>query len=151
MGDIGPDGDVRATGGIEIGDVWSFAVGTPAAKIHARLRAGADVAGAGESLCNGRIVVSHALSVDRIVNPVSDVRIVEVRRAIDIDVVGSPVEAAAPTISAPPPVPKRIGPTEGQPGRKEVGAYVIRRPEIIGRVVGIGPRAVNDARLVIRH
>jgi hypothetical protein len=161
MADIGPGRDVWA-----ISDVRSLAAGpgdiepaggaglqrwltAPAAKIHARLRAAGDVAGAAKPLCDSRIVVSHPLAVDGIVNPTSGVR--EIHRAIEIDVVGSPVEAAAPAIAAAHPVPERIGPAEGQPGRKQVSADVVRRPEIIGRIVGVGPRAVNDARIVLRH
>jgi hypothetical protein len=162
IADIGAARDVRAicdvrplAAGADIGPVdgagLQHLLPASAAKIHARLRAAGDVAGAGKFLCDSGVVVSHAVSVDWIESPVSDLRIVDVHRAIDVDVVASPIEAAAPTIAAARPIPERIARAEGQSGCKEAGSDIVRRPEIIGRIVGIGPRAVNDRRIVVRH
>ena len=112
---------------------------TLAAEIHPVIGAGADIVVA-EALLHVRVVVSHALTVRRIVIPNVGGAVV------DVDVAIAPVAAAAPVIA---PTAERETGAERNSGRDHASANIGRITEIIGRVVRIGPGAIHRCRLVI--
>src|SRR5262249_29381623 len=131
-----------------------------AAQVRATLAAGSAV-GVAEALLDVRVVVSNAQPMRRIVLPlvadVSDVGDVKWRRPgpISDDVAVAPIDAAAPAPVARAPVPECVPGTEPEAARQHAGADAISPivwiSPIIRRVVGVRPRAEDDARIVGRN
>lgn len=87
------------------------------AEIHAVLTSGPDIVVAVPML-HVRVAVFHALAVNGIVLPVVaiDVDVIDVDRAVDIDVVATPIHSTAPIISARRPAPDGISRAECEAG-----------------------------------
>jgi hypothetical protein len=72
---------------------------------------------------------------------------------IPIEWVSSPIDAAAPVISARRPAPQGICGTKcdtsGNESGTDVARVVVR--EIVGRILGVRPFAVDDGRIVVGH
>src|SRR5262249_2646189 len=72
-----------------------------ATEVHTVLRAaGNGIAIAAKFLRDIGVGIAHAVPMVRIVLPVSDIDIVDVDFAIDVDVVAAPIKTAAPVIAA---------------------------------------------------
>ena len=100
---------------------------------------------------DARVVVTDVAAVRRIVRPVIAVDVVDVGRAVDVDVSAAPIEAAAPAIAARRPTAERIAGAERQPGRQNCDADIGRRRPVIGRIVRIRPVTIDHGGIVIRH
>src|SRR5215471_12709623 len=72
------------------------------------------------------------------------------RRDVDVVATAAPVDVAAP-ITSRPPVAEGISGAEGKPGRKQAVADIGGRRPVIGRIIRLGPGAVDHRRIVIGH
>ena len=82
----------------------------------------------------------------------ADVDVVDIDRAVDVDVAAAPIDAAAPVVAARCPAPDGVAGAEGNPGGEDRARHIAeRRREVVWRIGGIGPVAVNDGWIVIGH
>src|SRR5262249_22677795 len=122
-------------------------VATAAAAIHAVLNSATIAA---ELLSPVRIVVSHAFAMFRIGLPVPAVQWID-PWPVSIDDVVAPIDTAAPIISARGPTAEGVAGAEREPGRDEAAGDISRPPEVIRRILRIGPCSVYDGGVVVRH
>ena len=123
-----------------------------AAEIHPRLRVVARCTALAEFLSDVGVVVTHAVAMIGIVLPVVDVGIVDVDRAVDVDVVAAPIHAAAPITTACGPCADGDASGECDAGRDGSARVVADgRGPVVRRIGRIRPRAVDNRRVVVRH
>jgi hypothetical protein len=98
-------------------------------------------------LLDVRIVIGHAAAMIGIVLPIVDVDI-----AIDVDVVVAPIATATPIIAPIGPASDGIAnPKRHTRGDRRTGNISARWREVVWRVSGIRPRAINYRGIIVGH
>src|SRR5215471_4323473 len=116
------------------------------AKIELPLIARA-ICAAGEPLSHVRIVVSYASAVLRIVLPMR-----HVGATVDVDLPSAPVDVSTPKSSTRGPARERVASAKGNSRSNDAaGEITILRVVIVGGIVGIWPRAIDDCRIIKGH
>src|SRR5579862_9181646 len=119
-------------------------IAAAAAEIHAVLTSGAQSVVA-KALLHIRVVIGNPATVRGIVLPVVAVavEIIDVDRAIDVDVVVAPAETAAP-VTARGPAPDRVANAESDAGGDDSPRDVSGWRKVIRRIGRIRPRSIDN-------
>src|SRR5277367_3159685 len=78
-------------------------------------------------------------------------RVIDIDGPVHDEVVPAPIDPTAPKVRAGRPPRDRIAGTERKARRDQAGADIAGSGKVVGRIQGIGPRAVRDRGVVVRH